>query len=140
MSRIVRGASLVLFAIVMYLILVEAVTPWFHLPGLGNIGFVLFFSLFSVVHCWSLEGPKRTAIFFAVSAVITYAMEETGVRTGLVFGPYHYGDQLGIKLDQVPVLIPLGWFMMIYPSWMVAKAMLRTIGTRSIMGVAALSA
>ena len=140
MSRIVHVASLMLFAVVMYLILVEGVSPWLNLPGLGNIGFVMFFVLFSAAHCWALEGPKRMAIFFAVSAVVTYAMEEVGVRTGLVFGPYHYSDSLGIKLGHVPVLIPLGWFMMIYPSRMVAKAMLRTLDTRSIPGITALSA
>ena len=140
MSRIVRVASLMLFAAIMYLILAEMVSPWFNLPWLGNIGFTLFFWLFSLVHCWALEGPKRTAIFFAVSTVVTYAMEETGVRPGLVFGPYHYGELLGIKLGHVPVLVPLGWFMMIYPSWMVAKAMVRNIDTRSIPGITALSA
>ncbi len=140
MSRIVRVLSLIFFVAIIYLILTETMEPWVVLPGLGNIGFVLFFVLFSVFHCWVLEGPKRTAIFFAVSAVITYAMEETGVRTGLVFGPYHYSDSLGIKLGHVPVLIPLGWFMMIYPSRLVAKAMLRNIDTRSITGITALSA
>jgi putative membrane protein len=140
MSRIVRVLSWVLFAAIIYLILSETVEPWLHLPFPGNIGFTLCFVLFSLVHCWAVEGPKRTAIFFAVSAAITYAMEETGVRTGLVFGPYHYSDQLGIKLDQVPVLIPLGWFMMIYPSRMLAKAMLRNIDLRSIPGITALAA
>ncbi len=140
MGRTARVLSLIFFAAIMYLILTETVDPWLALPGLGNIGFVLFFVLFSVAHCWAIEGPKRTAIFFAVSAIVTYAMEETGVRTGLVFGPYHYSDSLGIKLGQVPVLIPLGWFMMIYPSRLVAKAMLRNIDARSIPGITVLSA
>jgi len=140
MSRTVRVTSVMLFAVIMYLILVEAVSPWVDLPGLGNIGFTLFFVLFSIVHCWALEGPKRTAVFFAVSAVVTYALEETGVRTGLVFGAYHYSDSLGVKLGEVPVLIPLGWFMMIYPSRMVAKAVLRNVELRTIPGVTALAA
>jgi putative membrane protein len=140
MSRIVHVVSLAFFAAIMYLILTEVLSPWLDLPGLGNIGFVLIFVLFSVAHCWAMEGPRRTVIFFAVSAVVTYAMEETGVRTGLVFGPYHYSDSLGIKLGHVPVLIPLGWFMMMYPSSLVAKAMLRTVDTRSIPGITVLSA
>lgn len=139
MSRIVRISSVMLFAVVMYLILVESLSPWVNLPGLGNIGFTLFFVLFSLAHCWALEGPKRTAIFFAVSAVVTYALEETGVRTGLVFGAYHYSESLGGKLGQVPVLIPLGWFMMIYPSRMVAKAVLRGVDMRTIPGMTALA-
>lgn len=140
MSRIVRVLSVVFFVAIMYLILAEAAEPWFKLPMLGNIGFVLFFVLFSVFHCWAVEGPKRTALFFAVSAIVTYAMEETGVRTGLIFGAYHYSDMLGIKLGHVPVLIPLGWFMMIYPSRVVAKAILRTIDARSVAGITVLAA
>lgn len=140
MSRIACGLVAISFAAIIYLILAETLEPWFNLPGLGNIGFVQFFVLFSVAHCWTMEGGKRTAIFFAISAVVTYSMEEIGVRTGLVFGPYHYSDLLGFKLDQVPVLVPLGWFMMIYPSRMVAKALLRNIDARSIPGIAALSA
>ncbi len=140
MSRITRILSVVFFAAIMYLILAEAATPWIKLPMLGNIGFVLFFVLFSVFHCWAVEGPKRTGIFFAVSAIVTYAMEEIGVRTGLVFGAYHYSDMLGIKLGHVPVLIPLGWFMMIYPSRVVAKAILRTSDVRSIPGITVLAA
>lgn len=139
MNRIVRSLSVVFFAAILYLILVEAVSPGLRLPGLGNIGFVLFFVLFSVTHCWAVEGGKRTAVFFAVSAVVTCCMEEMGVATGLVFGPYHYSSQLGVKLGYVPVLVPLGWFMMMYPSRVVAKAMLRDFDTRSIPGMAALS-
>jgi len=137
MSRITRVFCVVFFAAIMYMILAEAVSPWFYLPSLG---FVLIFVLFSVFHCGAVEGPKRTAIFFAVSAVVTYAMEEAGVRTGLVFGAYHYSDMLGIKLGHVPVLIPLGWFMMIYPSRVVAKAILRTTDMRSIPGITVLAA
>jgi uncharacterized membrane protein len=34
----------------------------------------------------------------------------------------------------VPVLIPLAWFMMIYPSWMVARAILRGVDQSSVLG------
>ncbi len=89
--------------------------------GVGKIGFTVVFVLFALVHCAATEGLRRTAVFFAVSAVVSYLMEEIGVRTGLVYGAYHYSDLLGAKLGHVPVLIPLAWFMMIYPSWTVAR-------------------
>jgi uncharacterized membrane protein len=139
-SRGIRVAVWVLFAAVMYLILVEAVWPWVRLPGLGNIGFTVVFVLFALVHCVATEGLRRTAVFFAVSAVVSYVMEEVGVRTGLVYGAYHYSDLLGAKLGHVPVLIPLAWFMMIYPSWTVARAMLAGVDTRRPAGVTALAA
>ena len=132
MKRWIRTASWLLFAATMYLILEEAVWPWFRLPALGNIGFTLVFVLFALIHCTAVEGLRRTALFFAISAIVSYVMEEIGVRTGLIYGAYHYGDQLGTKLGHVPVIIPLAWFMMIYPSWMVARALIIGIKIHSI--------
>jgi len=105
----------------MYLILTEALWTWIRLPGLGNVGFTLVFVLFALLHCAETEAFRRTAQFFAVSAVVAYAMEEIGVRIGLIYGPYHYSDMLGAKLGHVPIIIPLAWFVMIYPSWRVAR-------------------
>ena len=140
MKQWIGAAVWLFFAAIMYLILVEAVHPWFSLPGLGNIGFTVVFVLFALLHCAALEGIRRTAIFFLISAVVSYCMEEIGVRTGLIYGAYHYSNALGAKLGHVPVLIPLAWFMMIYPSWMVARALVRGIDLDSIPGLTATAA
>jgi uncharacterized membrane protein len=136
-SRWLRAASWLSFAAITYLILVEAVWPWLRMPGQGNIGFTLVFVLFALIHCTALEGLSRAAQFFAISAIVAYLMEEIGVRTGRIYGAYHYSDLLGVKLGHVPIIIPLAWFMMIYPSWMVAKALLGGIDTSSTLGVTA---
>ena len=120
-----KWATWLAFAATMYLILTEAVWAWIRLPGLGNVGFTLVFVLFALLHCAATEGFSRMVQFFVVSAVVAYGMEEAGVRTGLIYGPYHYSDMLGTKLGHVPIIIPLAWFMMIYPSWRVAQALLR---------------
>ena len=83
MNRIFDALVWVLFAAVVYLIGAEAVRPWFVLPGLGNIGFTLVFVLFAVLHCGRCEGWRRTWMFFATAAVVSWVLEETGVRTGL---------------------------------------------------------
>jgi len=139
MQRKLDVAIWALFAAVLYLIGVEAVRPWITLPRLGNIGFTLVFVLFAVLHCGRCHGWLRTGLFFGAAAVVSYALEETGVRTGLVFGPYHYSGQLGPMLGHVPVLIPLAWFMMIYPSWATARALLRGADMRRPAGMAALA-
>jgi len=139
MNRTLRALVWVLFAAVIYLLAVEALGPWVSLPGLGNIGFTLVFVLFSLLHCALCEGWRRTGLFFVTAAVVSYLLEEIGVRTGLVYGPYHYSDQLGFKLGHVPILIPLAWFMMIYPSWVVARAATRGVDTRTAAGIAALA-
>jgi putative membrane protein len=139
MKREFNALVRVLFAAIIYLIAAEAVRPWVALPSLGNIGFTLVFVLFAVLHCARCEGWGRTGVFFATAAIVSYLLEEAGVRTGLIYGRYHYSDQLGPKLGDVPVLIPLAWFMMIYPSWVTARALLRGVNTRSAVGIAALA-
>jgi uncharacterized membrane protein len=135
MNRLTTIPAWVLFACVTYLILTEALWHWVQLPGLGNIGFTLVFVVFSTVHCATSSGWRTTGLFFAMAALVSYALEEIGVRTGWIYGAYHYSDLLGPKLGHVPMLIPLAWFMMIYPAWVVARTLLRGAETRSAAGL-----
>jgi putative membrane protein len=127
------------FAILAYFIIAGAVSPWMSLWAPGDTGFVPTFTLFSLLHATVLLGGRRTALFFGLTVLISYLAEEIGVRTGLIFGRYHYGDQLGLKLGHVPLLVPLGWFMMIYPSWVVAQALLRGVDVRRPASMVALA-
>lgn len=47
-------------------------------------------------------------------ALAGYWVEVLGVKTGLIFGHYHYGPALGYKLFAVPLLIGLNWALLIY--------------------------
>lgn len=95
----------------------------FSWPGASVIGKTLVLMAFSISHAWLALGRRKTLVFFVISATVSWIFEEVGVRTGLIYGPYHYSDQLGAKLGQVPVIIPLSWFAMIYPSYVVANAL-----------------
>jgi putative membrane protein len=103
-------------------------------------------ALFSLTHAWYSIGGRLTLAFFGLSAAIAWAYEQAGVATGLIFGAYHYTDYLGPKLGNVPYLIPLAWFMMIYPSYVIANLVLdgHATGTRagvvSLVRLAAVSA
>ncbi|HEX8700197.1 MAG TPA: carotenoid biosynthesis protein [Myxococcaceae bacterium] len=77
--------------------------------------------VFSLLHALYLLGLARTSALFALGAVISWAFEHVGVATGFVYGPYFYTDQLGLKLGHVPLLIPLAWFMMLYPSYVITS-------------------
>ena len=60
--------------------------------------------------------PAASALY-----AISLASELLGTTVGLPFGPYRYGDGLGIKwLAHVPVLVPASWFMMALPSFALA--------------------
>ncbi len=78
-------------------------------------------SIFAFLHAWRREGWKRALLLLGLVIVVSLAFESVGVATGLVYGPYHYTDKLGPKfLGLVPYLIPVAWFMMSYPSFVIA--------------------
>jgi uncharacterized membrane protein len=58
-------------------------------------------------------------------AIITigggYAIEAIGVRTGWPFGRYTYKGTLGPELLDVPLVVPLAWTMLAYPSLLVGR-------------------
>ncbi|MFM6976185.1 MAG: carotenoid biosynthesis protein [Sphingobacteriaceae bacterium] len=43
-----------------------------------------------------------------------YGIEYLGVHTGLIFGSYDYGDTLGTKFADIPLLIGVNWVLLIY--------------------------
>jgi putative membrane protein len=87
----------------------------------GLNGLIVLLLLFSVWHASVALGVRLALAFFAITTVTSWIFEEIGVVTGLVYGPYHYTSTLGPWLGSVPVLIPLAWFMLIYPSYVVAN-------------------
>jgi len=71
----------------------------------------------SLSHAMYMLGLRHALAFFALAALISLAFEAAGVATGAVYGPYHYTDFLDPKLFDVPLLVPLSWFMIIYPGY-----------------------
>ena len=53
-------------------------------------------------------------LFLIVSYIINYSVELFGVKTGILFGNYSYGNSLGIKLFDVPLIIGINWFILVY--------------------------
>ncbi len=54
------------------------------------------------------------SIFIAACFVIGLSVEIVGVNTGLLFGNYRYGDVLGKQMANVPLIIGVNWFIIIY--------------------------
>ncbi len=76
--------------------------------------------LFSVFHAAYVLGWRHTLLFFGITVAVSWGYEHVGVETWLIYGAYHYTDALGLKLGHVPIIIPIAWFMMIYPSYIIA--------------------
>lgn len=61
------------------------------------------------------QNPKNKVLaFLLLSATIGFFIELIGIKTGLVFGNYSYGNTLGLKLWDVPLIIGINWFMLSY--------------------------
>lgn len=70
---------------------------------------------------------------------VAFLAEHLGTGYGIPFGGYEYTGLLGYKLGgRVPALIPLSWFLMGLPAWVVARAAFPGSSARRI-GVAALT-
>lgn len=92
----------------------------FFTPLLTLLGFV-----FAMLHGWQYLGWKRTLLLLFLTFSVSLLFESVGVATGLVYGSYHYTDKLGARfLGLVPYLIPLAWFMMTYPSYIIASRLM----------------
>jgi len=66
--------------------------------------------LFSFHRCW-----HKSFILFAVIVFFAgFLAEAVGVHTGRLFGNYSYGNALGMKVWEVPLLIGLNWLMLVY--------------------------
>ncbi len=57
--------------------------------------------------------PKAIVVFLIIY-FFGFFVEVYGVNTGIIFGHYAYGDGLGTKLFNTPLIIGLNWLMLIY--------------------------
>jgi putative membrane protein len=84
---------------------------------------------------------RRWLPAFAAVYLLSLCSELAGTTVGLPFGPYRYTDGLGVKwLGHVPALIPLSWFFMTLPSYLLAsRALPPTLGARARTALAVAS-
>lgn len=66
-------------------------------------------------------------IFTALALLIGFLSEVIGVNTGMLFGDYNYGTVLGIKFKNVPLIISINWFIVIYCCGTTITALLQKI-------------
>ncbi len=99
--------------------------------------FTVSFGLFARAHIviaalvlfWMLVGNigfRWVPAFVAIYA-LSFSAEHIGTGYGIPFGGYEYTGLLGPKLGgRVPALIPVSWFLMALPSWVLARRVWRT--------------
>jgi putative membrane protein len=63
-----------------------------------------------------------------------FALEMVGVQSGKLFGVYYYGDNLGFKLKNVPLVIGLNWVFLTLCSLSIASKISENFYLRTIVG------
>lgn len=115
------------------LLVAQGLVLLFHITGLLGLafssdpGFYQQFTPLTLLLSGGLllafQRDKSPAFWsFAISvSMLGFLVEVIGVHTGLFFGHYQYGETLGLKVMDVPVLISLNWFIMTYCCGMLAR-------------------
>lgn len=62
------------------------------------------------------EHRRKLIIYLLFIYVTSFAIEVIGVYTGVIFGTYSYGNNLGVKLWETPLIIGANWFFLVYTS------------------------
>ncbi len=60
-------------------------------------------------------------LFFAACFLVGMTTEMIGVNTGKLFGNYAYGNLMGPKLNGVPYLIGINWFVVVFCSGVIIE-------------------
>lgn len=114
----------------------------FHVSGLLGILFTpykdwfiqntpLNLGLMALLLVWSHKHRNIWFYLFLLTAfLVGMGTEMIGVHTGRLFGTYQYGTVLGPKFNEVPVLIGLNWFVVIFCSAAVMQQMLGWFGNK----------
>lgn len=88
--------------------------------GLAAVGIVS-----ALVHAGLSYGFRNALVLFAICLAVTFAMENLGSTTGLIFGRYHFvvGADLP-HIGVIPIIVGPLWFGMGYFAWVVAGTLL----------------
>jgi putative membrane protein len=82
---------------------------------------VLLFTAASLTHAATTAGPGAAVRLLLVAGGVGLGAEALGVAAGVPFGEYRYSGTLGVQVLGVPLLVPLAWTMMAYPSLLLGR-------------------
>lgn len=99
---------------------------WFPLVAVGDRVWlttvtVIVFFLAGVVHASVYRGWVGFVLVGLVIPLVGFAAEYSGIKSGWPFGDYAYTDVLRPAVLGVPVVAPLAWAMMAYPTFVAAS-------------------
>lgn len=102
------------FIVIFYTVgILGFIIPWTHNFFIILTTYALLLSTYLLL-LYHENYSKKDILVFSAIAVLGFFVEVLGVNTGLIFGSYKYGEGLGIKLFQTPLLIGVNWLFLTY--------------------------
>lgn len=93
------------------------------------------------VYIWAHgEFSSKFKLSFLSVFLIGLVVEMIGVNTGLLFGAYTYGEPLGFKILDTPVLIGVNWFLLSFSSYGLLKSLIDQQWLRILAGATLMTA
>lgn len=92
--------------------------PWLEW---SNAVFLYMTGILGWIYMVKRLGRKLGNVFSILVLVLSMFGEWLGVRYGILFGQYAYGDAFGLKLFNVPLTIGFAWLMVIATSHAILK-------------------
>jgi len=110
-----------LFILILHLVgLIGYLTPALRGYFLLLTPFNLILTCFVLVYLHRMNGVGSESTLLAVF-LLGLLVEIVGVRTGVLFGAYSYGETLGVKVLEVPAVIGVNWLVLGYTFGAIAK-------------------
>jgi putative membrane protein len=95
--------------------------------------YILLIASAMVVYPFTRERNYRLFLWCGIVLICTYAVEVVGVKTGVIFGGYTYGDVLGFRIFDVPIIIAVNWTLIVLGSLLIARRMTRNVVLSSLL-------
>lgn len=102
------------FFVIFYLVGIAGIVIPFSFPLFVKlIPYALILSSVALVFYHKSFDTKTITVFISIY-LTGFFVEVTGVNTGLIFGQYYYGESLGLKVFNTPLIIGLNWLLLVY--------------------------
>lgn len=82
-----------------------------------------------IVGLFHAEMDARFLAYIFIVLIAGFALSAIGAATGSIFGGYFYGNNLGVKLWDVPIVIGIYWLLFSYCSSVWVSTLSKAVGS-----------
>lgn len=116
-TGISKGMNLLLVAVLAVAIVLQIIYPLIDGEALRvlTIAVVYWGAGAMLLHALLSYGARYACTYLGVTFLFALIIEEIGVATSWPFGEYSYSPDLGVRVFDVPLVVPFAWIMMAHP-------------------------